>query len=250
MTRILLSGCCGKMGRNVISIVSQRKDCEIVGGIDIVDDATLGFPVFQNFGEVQVKADVIIDFSNPTLLKEVLDYAKENKTSLVLATTGYSDEQIDDIRLASEEIAVFFSYNMSLGVSLLCELSKTAAKVLGSNFDVEIVESHHNQKIDAPSGTALMLANAVKEELPDAYFEYDRHSKREKRNSNEIGIHSIRGGTIVGEHEVIFAGNDEIIKLSHSARSKAIFAQGAVNAAVFINRKGAGIYNMGDLVNE
>lgn len=249
MTRILLSGCCGKMGKNVIAAVNQRKDCEIVGGVDIVDDTTLGFPVFQNFGEVQVKADVIIDFSNPALLKDLLTYAKESKTSLVLSTTGYTDEQIEDIKQVSEEIAVFFSYNMSLGVSLLCELSKTAAKVLGKDFDVEIVEAHHNQKIDAPSGTAIMLANAVKEELSDSYFEYDRHAKRQKRNSNEIGIHSIRGGTIVGEHEVIFAGNDEIVKLSHSARSKAIFAQGAVNAAVFINKKCAGIYNMGDLVN-
>ena len=145
---------------------------------------------------------------------------------------------------------VFFSYNMSLGVSLLCELSKVPAKILGNDFDVEIIEAHHNQKIDAPSGTALMLANAVKEEMPDAYFEYDRFSKREKRNANEIGIHSIRGGTIVGEHEVIFAGNDEIVKLSHSARSKAIFAQGAVNAAVFVGKKETGVYNMSDLVND
>lgn len=250
MTKILLSGCCGKMGRNVINVVNTRKDCEVVAGVDIVDDTTLGFPVFQNYAEVQVEADAIIDFSNPALLSDMLEYAKKNKTSVVLSTTGYSDEQIKEIEKASDEIAIFFSYNMSLGVSLLCELSKTAAKILGNDFDVEIVEAHHNQKLDAPSGTALMLANAVKEEMPDAYFEYDRHSKRQKRNSNEIGIHSVRGGTIVGEHEVIFAGNDEIVKLSHSARSKAIFAQGAVNAATFIKEKGVGIYNMGDLVND
>lgn len=250
MTKILLSGCCGKMGRNVINVVNTRKDCEVVAGVDIVDDTTLGFPVFQNYAEVQVEADVIIDFSNPALLSDMLEYAKKNKTSVVLSTTGYSDEQIKEIEKASDEIAIFFSYNMSLGVSLLCELSKTAAKILGNDFDVEIVEAHHNQKLDAPSGTALMLANAVKEEMPDAYFEYDRHSKRQKRNSNEIGIHSVRGGTIVGEHEVIFAGNDEIVKLSHSARSKAIFAQGAVNAATFIKEKGVGIYNMSDLVND
>ena len=139
---------------------------------------------------------------------------------------------------------------MSIGVSLLCELSKTAAKILGTDFDVEIIEAHHNQKIDAPSGTAIMLANAVKEEMPDAYLEYDRHSKREKRHTNEIGMHSIRGGTIVGEHQVIFAGNDEIVTLSHSARSKAIFSQGAVNAAVFLNGKANGVYNMSDLVKE
>ncbi len=250
MTRIILSGCCGKMGRNVASVVKQRKDCEIVAGIDIVEDSSIGFPVFQNYSEVNVKADVIIDFSNPALLSDMLSFAKESKTSVVLATTGYTDEQIKEIEAASAEISIFFSYNMSLGVSLLCELSKTAARILGADFDIEIVEAHHNQKIDAPSGTAIMLANAVKEELPDAYFEYDRHSKREKRNGNEIGIHSIRGGTIVGEHEVIFAGNDEIVKLSHSARSKAIFAQGAVNAASFINGKKTGVYNMSDLVNE
>lgn len=249
MTRVLLSGCCGKMGRNVVSVVNARKNCEIVAGIDIIDDSTLGFPVFQNYDEVDVKADVIIDFSNPALLSDMLAYAVKTKTAVVLATTGLSDGQIKEVEEASNKIAVFFSYNMSLGVSLLCELSKTAAKILGTDFDVEIVEAHHNQKIDAPSGTAIMLGNAVKEMMPDAYFEYDRHSKREKRHRNEIGIHSVRGGTIVGEHEVIFAGNDEIVKLSHSARSKAIFAQGAVNAAAFLNGKEKGIYNMSDLVN-
>lgn len=250
MTRILLSGCCGKMGRNVINSVNQRKDCEIVAGIDIVDDSNIGFPIFQNYNEVEVKADVIIDFSNPALLTSMLEYALKTNTAVVLATTGLSDSQIKEVEDASKVIPVFFSYNMSLGVSLLCELSKTAAKILGNDFDVEIIEAHHNQKIDAPSGTAIMLANAVKEEMPDAYFEYDRHSKREKRHTNEIGIHSIRGGTIVGEHQVIFAGNDEIVTLSHSARSKAIFSQGAVNAAVFLSGKESGIYNMSDLVKE
>lgn len=250
MTRILLSGCCGKMGRNVINSVNQRKDCEIVAGIDIVDDSNIGFPIFQNYNEVEVKADVIIDFSNPALLTSMLEYALKTNTAVVLATTGLSDSQIKEVEDTSKVIPVFFSYNMSLGVSLLCELSKTAAKILGNDFDVEIIEAHHNQKIDAPSGTAIMLANAVKEEMPDAYFEYDRHSKREKRHTNEIGIHSIRGGTIVGEHQVIFAGNDEIVTLSHSARSKAIFSQGAVNAAVFLSGKESGIYNMSDIVKE
>lgn len=250
MTRILLSGCCGKMGRNVINSVNQRKDCEIVAGIDIIDDSNIGFPIFQNYNEVEVKADVIIDFSNPALLTSMLEYALKTNTAVVLATTGLSDSQIKEVEDASKVIPVFFSYNMSLGVSLLCELSKTAAKILGNDFDVEIIEAHHNQKIDAPSGTAIMLANAVKEEMPDAYFEYDRHSKREKRHTNEIGIHSIRGGTIVGEHQVIFAGNDEIVTLSHSARSKAIFSQGAVNAAVFLSGKESGIYNMSDIVKE
>ena len=250
MTRILLSGCCGKMGRFVASAVAQRKDCEIVAGIDIVDDSTLGFPVFSNYEEVQVKADVIVDFSNPSLLPAMLSYAEKTNTGVVLATTGLTDEQIKSVEATSKKVPVFFSYNMSIGVSLLCELSKVAAKVLGTGFDVEIVEAHHNQKLDAPSGTAIMLGNAIKEEMPDAYFEYDRHSKREKRHTNEIGIHSVRGGTIVGEHEVIFAGNDEIVKLSHSARSRAIFANGAVNAAVFLKNKETGVYNMSDLVNE
>ncbi len=250
MTRILLSGCCGKMGRFVAAAVAQRKDCEIVAGIDIIDDSTLGFPVFANYDEVEVKADVIIDFSNPSLLPAMLTYAVKTNTGIVLATTGLTDEQIKSVEDAGKTVPVFFSYNMSIGVSLLCELSKVAAKVLGNGFDVEIVEAHHNQKLDAPSGTAIMLGNAIKEEMPDAYFEYDRHSKREKRHTNEIGIHSVRGGTIVGEHEVIFAGNDEIVKLSHSARSRAIFANGAVNAAVFLKNKENGVYNMSNLVNE
>ncbi len=249
MTKVLLSGCCGRMGRFVADIISKRKDCEIVAGIDIIDDSTLGFPVFQNYDEVNVDSDVIIDFSNPALISDTLNYALKTKTGIVLATTGLNDEQIKAVEDTSKQVPVFFSYNYSMGVSLLCELSKIAAKVLGNDFDVEIVEAHHNQKLDAPSGTAIMLGNAVKEEMPDAYFEYDRHSKREKRHTNEIGIHSIRGGTIVGEHQVIFAGNDEIVTLSHSARSRAIFATGAVNAAVFIADKHTGMFTMTDLVN-
>lgn len=238
------------MGKFVAEAVKNRSDCEIVAGIDIVDDSTLGFPVFANYDEVNINADVIIDFSNVSLLPHMLQYAVKSSTAVVLATTGLSDEQIKAVEEAAKSVPVFFSYNMSLGVSLLCELSKVAAKVLGTGFDVEIVEAHHNQKLDAPSGTAIMLGNAIKEEMPDAYFEYDRHSKREKRHTNEIGIHAIRGGTIVGEHQVIFAGTDEIVTLSHSARSRAIFANGAVNAAVFLKNKENGVYNMSDLVNE
>lgn len=249
MTKIILSGCCGKMGRTVTNIVNGRDDCQIVAGVDIIDDSTLGYPVFHTFSEVQVKADVIVDFSNPALLSSMLEFAKTTNTAVVISTTGLSEEQIKTVEDYAKEIPVFFSYNMSMGVSLLCELCKTAAKVLGNDFDIEIVEAHHNQKLDAPSGTALMLADSIKEEISDVYCEYDRHSKRQKRNEKEIGIHSIRGGNIVGEHEVIFAGNDEIVKLSHSARSKAIFAQGAVNAAIFLNGKPSRIYNMKDLVN-
>ena len=249
MTKVLLSGCCGKMGRTVTEIIKSRDNCQIVAGVDIVEDTNLGYPVFQTFSEVQVEADVIIDFSNPALLESMLEYAKATKTAVVISTTGISDEQIKFVEEVSKEIPVFFSYNMSMGVSLLCELAKTAAKVLGNDFDIEIVEAHHNQKLDAPSGTALMLADSIKQKLSDVYYEYDRHSKRQKRNKKEIGIHAIRGGNIVGEHEVIFAGNDEIVKLSHSARSRAIFAQGAVNAAGFLKGKSPRIYNMKDLVN-
>ena len=250
MIKIIIGGCCGRMGRFVADIVKNRKDCDVVAGIDIIDDSTLGFPVFGNYDEVNVEADVIIDFSNPALLSSTIAYATSNKVALVLATTGLTDEQIAEVEKASEIIPVFFSYNYSMGVSLICELSKIAARVLGNGFDVEIVEAHHNQKLDAPSGTAIMLGNAVKEELPDAYFEYDRHSIRQKRNGNEIGIHSIRGGTIVGEHSVMFAGNDEIVTISHSARSRAIFATGAVNAAVYLSDKENGMFDMGDLVRD
>ena len=248
MTKIILSGCCGKMGRTVTNIVSTRDDCQIVAGVDIVEDSTLGYPVFQTFSDVQVKADVIIDFSNPALLLSMLDYAKSTNTAVVISTTGLSDEQIKTVEDYSKEIPVFFSYNMSMGVSLLCELCKTAAKVLGNDFDIEIVEAHHNQKLDAPSGTALMLADAIKEELPDVYYEYDRHSKRQKRNEKEIGIHAIRGGNIVGEHEVIFAGNDEIIEIKHTAMSKEVFAVGSIKAAIYIKDKFPGMYNMKNIM--
>ena len=248
MIKVIIGGCCGRMGRFVADIVKNRKDCDVVAGIDIIDDSTLGFPVFGNYDEVNVEADVIIDFSNPALLSSTLAYATNNKVALVLATTGLTDEQIAEVEKASEIIPVFFSYNYSMGVSLICELSKIAARVLGNGFDVEIVEAHHNQKLDAPSGTAIMLGNAIKEEMPDAYFEYDRHSKREKRHTNEIGIHAIRGGTIVGEHQVIFAGLDEIITISHSARSKELFATGAVSAAKFICGKPARLYKMSDML--
>ena len=167
----------------------------------------------------------------------------------MIATTGLSEEQIEQIRQTAKIIPVFFSANMSLGISLLCELAKKAAKVLGSDFDIEIVEKHHNRKVDAPSGTALMLADAVCEELEhQPQYIYDRHSRRAARSKNEIGIHSIRGGTIVGEHDIIFAGHDEVITLSHSAASKEVFAQGAVNAALFLVNQKPGLYNMGDLV--
>ena len=249
MTRIILTGCCGKMGHVIQSIVSSRNDCEIVAGVDIYDSKDCDFPVYSSINEVEQEADAVIDFSNPSLLDSILEYGKSTNTSLVIATTGYDDCQKKQIELASKECAVFFTYNYSMGVNLLASLAKKAVEVLGDGFDIEIIEKHHNQKIDAPSGTALMLADAINEEVDYRMkYEYDRHSKREKRTKNEIGIHAVRGGTIVGEHEIIFAGRDEIITLSHSARSKEIFAVGAVNAAVFMTGKERGMYDMSQLI--
>ena len=249
MTKIILCGANGKMGHVIQSVVAGRDDCEIVAGVDINTESN-GFPVYSTFGEIKETADVIIDFSNPALLDSMLAFSEDKKIPVVIATTGYDDKQKKQIEKASEKCAVFFTYNMSMGINLLANLAKKATEVLGSDFDIEIVEKHHNQKIDAPSGTALMLADAICEEIDEPVkYEYDRHSKREKRSKNEIGIHSVRGGTIVGEHEIIFAGRDEIITLSHSARSKEIFAVGAVNAAVFMSGKDSGMYSMKDLID-
>lgn len=249
MTKIILCGANGKMGHVIQSVVAGRDDCEIVAGVDINTESN-GFPVYSTFGEIKETADVIIDFSNPALLDSMLAFSEDKKIPVVIATTGYDDKQKKQIEKASEKCAVFFTYNMSMGINLLANLAKKATEVLGSDFDIEIVEKHHNQKIDAPSGTALMLADAICEEIDEPVkYEYDRHSRREKRTKNEIGMHSVRGGTIVGEHEIIFAGRDEIITLSHSARSKEIFAVGAVNAAVFMSGKDSGMYSMKDLID-
>lgn len=248
MTRILLVGACGKMGAAVANCVAEDENLKIVGGVDFAEKLC-SFPIYHDFSKVNIDCDVIIDFSNPLLLDDILEFAKSKNIPAVIATTGYSDEQIKKIHKAAKEIPIFFTFNMSLGVNLLCSLAKRAAQILGNNFDVEIVEKHHNQKIDAPSGTAIMLANAVNEAYDDRmYYEYDRHSKRQKRTKNEIGIHSIRGGTIVGEHDVIFAGHDEVITLSHSASSKGVFAAGAVKAAKFIIGKNPGLYQMSDVI--
>ncbi|MBQ9862004.1 MAG: 4-hydroxy-tetrahydrodipicolinate reductase [Clostridia bacterium] len=250
MTRIILSGCNGKMGKTIAQCAAARTDCEIVAGFDINTEAST-YPVFADPAACSVEADVIVDFSHPAMLDGVLAYAKAHKLPIVIATTGLSDNQLKAIQEASREIAVFSSANMSLGISLLAELAKKAASVLGTSFDVEIIEKHHNQKIDAPSGTALMLGDAVKEGLPySPTYVFDRHAVRQKREPHEIGFSSIRGGTIVGEHDVLFAGHDECITLSHSATSKSVFAVGAINAALFLIGKSAGYYTMKELVAE
>ncbi len=250
MTRIILCGCSGKMGKNISTCVENRNDCIIVAGVDKIDN-DCSYPVFNSFTEINVDADVIIDFSHPSVLNDLLNFAIEKKMPAVIATTGLTNEQVDSIKKASKIVPLFFSANMSLGVSLISELAQKAAKVLQADFDIEIVEAHHNQKIDAPSGTALMLADSISEALNEKpIYEFDRHSKRMKRTKNEIGIHAVRGGTIVGEHEIIFAGPDEVIKISHSAYSKQLFATGSVNAGLFLVGKDAGFYSMKDLVNE
>ena len=248
MKKIILCGANGKMGHVIRNIVAADNECEIVAGVDINTEST-DLPIYSEIDSVKESADVIIDFSNPALLNSLLEYSAAKKIPVVIATTGFDDDQKKQIENAATKNGVFFTYNMSLGINLLATLAKKAVDVLGNDFDIEIIEKHHNQKIDAPSGTALMLADAICEEIDKPMkYEYDRHSKREKRSKNEIGMHAVRGGTIVGEHEIIFAGRDEIITLSHSARSKEIFAVGAVNAAKYMVGKGAGLYTMKDLI--
>lgn len=251
MTNIVISGANGKMGKVINNVISAREDCKVIAGIDINTEIYDDFPIVTSPLELPEKPDVIIDFSHPLALDGLISYALSTGTPLVLATTGYSDEQIAKIKSSSEQIPVFFTFNMSLGINLLVELAKQATAILGNQFDIEIVEKHHNQKIDAPSGTAIMLADAINETLDNKMqYTYDRHSQRKKREKNEIGMHSIRGGTIVGEHDVIFAGRDEVITLSHQASSKEVFAVGSVNAAVFMNGKKKGLYTMADIIKQ
>ena len=234
MKKIILCGANGKIGHVIRNIVAADNECEIVAGVDINTEST-DFPIYSEIDSVKESADVIIDFSNPALLNSLLEYSAAKKIPVVIATTGFDDDQKKQIENAATENGVFFTYNMSLGINLLATLAKKAVDVLGNDFDIEIIEKHHNQKIDAPSGTALMLADAICEEIDKPMkYEYDRHSKREKRSKNEIGMHAVRGGTIVGEHEIIFAGRDEIITLSHSAK--------------YMVGKGAGLYTMKDLI--
>ena len=249
MTRIILCGCHGHMGKVITAYCAKREDIKIVAGIDFnLEQAS--YPVYKYISESTEECDVEIDFSHPSALPSLLAYSKEKGgIPLVLCTTGYSQSDVQNLKEASKEIPIFYSRNMSLGINLLIELSKKAAAVLGDSFDVEIIEKHHNLKIDAPSGTALMIADAVKDVLPgDNTYTYDRHSQRKKREKSEIGIHSLRGGTIVGEHEIVFAGNHETISISHSAQSKDLFASGAVNAALYMRGKTAGLYDMSALI--
>ena len=251
MIKIIMNGCNGRMGQFIVNTVAQTDGCEIVCGIDINDSVNNDFPVYKSLNEFDGKADVLIDFSHPSTLTSVLDYAKATKTPAIICTTGLTAEQKAEMGTVSKDVAIFFSANMSLGVNVIIDLAKKATKVLEDNFDIEIIEKHHNQKLDAPSGTALAIADAISNTLTnEAQYVYDRHSVRKKRDKNEIGIHSLRGGTIVGEHSVIFAGKDEVIEINHIATSREVFATGAVKAAKFLAGKPAGLYDMNDLLNE
>ena len=249
MIKAILCGASGKMGGFVAAAAEADGEIQIVAGVDKINNGAK-FPIFSAFSDINVKADVIIDFSNPTLLDSLLDYAEKTNTPAVIATTGYIDTQIEKIKSAAQKVPIFFTFNMSLGVNLIASLAKKAAQILGDDFDIEIIEKHHNQKLDAPSGTAIMLANAVNSVFDDKLnYEYDRHSVRRKRPKNEIGIHSVRGGTIVGEHDVIFAGHDEVVTISHSAQSKEVFAVGSVRAAKFLYNKQLGLYDMNSIMS-
>jgi len=250
MIKIIIHGCGGKMGKVVEGIVNRDENTTVVAGVDPRDGITADYPVFKNIAECNVKADAIIDFSTASAIPALLEYCKKTNTPAILCTTGFSDELNAQVKEASESVALLKSANMSVGVNLIMNLVKKAADVLyGSGFDIEILEKHHNQKIDAPSGTAVAIADSINEELKNKLtYVYDRSQVREKRTHDQLGISSIRGGTIVGEHDVIFAGQDEIITISHTAMSKEIFAVGAVKAAKFIAGKPAGFYTMKDVL--
>ncbi len=249
MTRIIMVGCNGHMGRVISDLVRADEDAKIVAGVDITE-AQDSYPVYSRIGDVQEEADAIIDFSSPKLLDDILAFAVEKQVPAVLCTTGYSKEQIQQIEDTSKKVAILRSANMSLGINTMVKVMEAVTKTLAeAGFDIEIVEKHHNQKLDAPSGTALALADAINGELNHEYdYKYDRSTLREKRPKKEIGISAVRGGTIVGEHEIIFAGTDEVLEFKHTAYSKAIFGKGAISAAKFIHGKSADLYNMKDVI--
>lgn len=250
MTKIVMYGCNGKMGQVISQLAKEMEQVKIVAGIDQYDGIKNEYPVYKTLNDCKEEFDVIIDFSNAKAVNTLLEYCKENKKPVVLCTTGLSEEQIKYVEEVSKETAVLRSANMSLGVNTLLKLVQAAAKVLATaGFDMEIVEKHHNQKVDAPSGTALAFAEALNKAMNNEYYyQYDRSQIREKRDKKEIGISAVRGGTIVGEHEVIFAGTDEVIEFKHTAYSKAIFGKGALEAAVFLAKKPAGLYNMSHVI--
>ncbi len=250
MVRAIMHGCNGHMGQVISSLAAADDGIEIVAGVDLNDTKENPYPVFKSLWDCDVEADVIIDFCSAKAIDGLLDYSLEKKIPVVVCTTGLSEEQTARVKEISSSVAVLKSANMSLGINMLLKLLKEAALTLApAGFDIEIVERHHNQKVDAPSGTALALADSINEALDDRYvYKYDRSQVREKRSKNEIGISAVRGGNIVGDHEVIFAGTDEVIEFKHTAYSKAVFAKGALEAAKFLAGKPAGFYDMSDVI--
>ena len=250
MVKIIMHGCNGHMGQVISDIVEKDPDAEIVAGIDIADQGKNSYPVFTDIDACQVEADAIIDFSSAKATDKLLEYSAARQIPVVLCSTGLSQEQLAKVEETSRKVAVLKSANMSLGINTLLKLVQDAARVLAAaGFDMEIVEKHHRLKLDAPSGTALALADSINEAMDNQYhYVYDRSQKREKRDDKEIGISAVRGGTIVGEHEIIFAGHDEVIEFKHTAYSKAIFGKGAVEAAKFLAGKPAGRYDMSDVI--
>ncbi|NSG61250.1 4-hydroxy-tetrahydrodipicolinate reductase [Blautia massiliensis (ex Durand et al. 2017)] len=250
MVKIIMHGCNGHMGQVISGIVEKDPDAEIVAGIDIADQGKNSYPVFTDIDACQVEADAIIDFSSAKATDKLLEYSAARQIPVVLCSTGLSQEQLAKVEETSRRVAVLKSANMSLGINTLLKLVQDAAKVLAAaGFDMEIVEKHHRLKLDAPSGTALALADSINEAMDNQYhYVYDRSQKREKRDDKEIGISAVRGGTIVGEHEIIFAGQDEVIEFKHTAYSKAIFGKGAVEAAKFLAGKPTGRYDMSDVI--
>ena len=251
MTKVIMHGCNGRMGQMITNLVKQDDNIEIVAGIDTYMGINNDYPVFSDIRECNVLADAIIDFASANAMDGLLDYCVEKQIPCVLCTTGLSEEQLEKVKDASTKVAILKSANMSLGVNLLLKLIQDAAKTLvPAGFDMEIVEKHHNQKVDAPSGTALALADSLNEVFDNEYeYVYDRSTRREKRPEKEIGISAVRGGTIVGDHDVIFAGTDEVVTLSHTAYSRAVFAKGAIAAAKYLAGKNAGWYSMSDVID-
>lgn len=250
--QIAISGCGGRLGSAIVRRIGETENCHVTAGVDMAADKlpAADYPVYTSITDLTERPDVIIDCSHHTAAVPLLEYARAQKIPVVIATTGHDDAETAAIRAAAADIPVLYSRNMSLGINLLLDLVQRAAAALGEDFDIEIVEQHHNKKLDAPSGTALMLADAAAAARGESEYVYDRHSVRRERAKSEIGLHSVRGGTIVGEHEVIFAGPDEVIRISHSAYSRDVFATGAVRAAIFAAQARPGLYSMKEMLAE
>ena len=249
MLKIIISGCNGHMGRVVESLCNADPEVQVAAGFDVLGSADREFPVYSSPAQFTGEADAVIDFSSPAALEGLLEFGKRTKTPLILATTGYTPEQVAQIGAAALEVPIFRSANMSLGINVLLELVKKAASVLGDSYDIEIVERHHRRKVDAPSGTALMIADAINTRAGGAYeYVYDRHEVRQPRGRQELGISAVRGGGIVGDHDVLFCGPEEVVTLSHRAQSRGVFADGAVQAALFVDGRAPGYYTMSDLL--